>query len=268
MSHDYVLATGTPERERLRLLQEVYGPVTESTLAAAGLRPGMRVVEMGCGSGEMACWLAAQVGPGGSVVGVDQSAAQLDVARRLAAERGLRNVTFAVGEATAPGLPPATFDLAYCRLVLMHLPDPTAGVRALHDLVRPGGAVVAVEMDLTRYLCDPPSALVDRFFALNVAVGDARGVHFRLASSLHRAFDAVGLTDVAATAALPLLRTGAAKHLIRLTFEELAPALVAGTLATDDEVARIAAELQRTADDPHTLLGMPLVVAVRGRRGT
>jgi SAM-dependent methyltransferase len=263
---DYVLATGAAELDRLRLLQEVYGPVTEGALRAAGLRPGMRVVEIGCGTGIMSCWLAEQVGPSGAVLGIDQSAAQVAEARRLASDRGLDNVTFDVAEANAPGAPAGSFDLAYCRLVLMHLPDPLGALRAMRALVKPGGAVVAVEMDVTRWLCDPPSAAVERVYALNLQLAAKRGENFRIATSLHALFDEAGLDDVDARAELPLIRRGPTKHLLRLSFEEFAPVAILDGVATPDEIADIDAELRRIGDDPHVLLSMPLVVAVRGVR--
>src|SRR5262245_42970461 len=77
----YILATGGKDSKRLRLLHEVYGPGTEALLRRAGLRDGLRVVEVGCGSGNTACWVAEQVAPGGSVVAVDVSPDQIEQAR-------------------------------------------------------------------------------------------------------------------------------------------------------------------------------------------
>jgi ubiquinone/menaquinone biosynthesis C-methylase UbiE len=165
-SDRYVLATGAQEVERLRLLQEAYGPQSQALFRRAGLHEGLRVVEIGCGSGNMTRWLATQVGAGGSVVGVDNSPAQVEQARRLADARGLANVRFVVANAYAPGLPAASFDMAYGRLVLMHLTRPADGLRAMRELVRPGGRVLCEEMDLTRWVCDPPSARMDRLFQL------------------------------------------------------------------------------------------------------
>src|SRR5947209_18938744 len=107
----YILATGAKDVERLRLLEEVYGPRSQDLFRRAGLREGLRVVEVGCGSGNTSCWLATQVGPGGSVVGLDNSPAQIEQARRQADARGLANVRFVVADACAPGLPQGSFDL-------------------------------------------------------------------------------------------------------------------------------------------------------------
>src|ERR1051326_1610684 len=114
----YILATGGKDVKRLRLLHEVYGPGTEALLRHVGLRDGMRVLEVGCGNGNIACWTAQQIAPGGSVLGIDKSSEQVEQARRQAQERNLRNIEFQVADAYSPRLPESSFDLVYCRLVL------------------------------------------------------------------------------------------------------------------------------------------------------
>jgi cyclopropane fatty-acyl-phospholipid synthase-like methyltransferase len=76
----YNLATGEPGAARLRLLQRIFGPATQALLKRAGLREGMRVVDVACGIGTVFQAMAREVGPWGLVVGVDSSAAQLEVA--------------------------------------------------------------------------------------------------------------------------------------------------------------------------------------------
>src|SRR5947208_1242084 len=88
----YVLATGAGGAYRLRLVDEVHGADTRAFLLRAGLRPGMRVADVGCGTGTVACWMAEQVGPDGSVVGIDVSEGQIQQARVNAAAVGLHNV--------------------------------------------------------------------------------------------------------------------------------------------------------------------------------
>jgi SAM-dependent methyltransferase len=200
------------------------------------------------------------------VVGLDSSAAQIEQARRQAEERGLRNVQFVVADASAPKLPPASFDLAYCRLVLMHLASPADGLRAMRDLVRPGGSVLCEEMDLSRYVCDPPSALIDRMFQLNVAVGERHGGHFRLGTSLHRLFREVGFSVPEVNANFPFALRGETKRLIGISFVDMAPEMVNEGLATQAEADAVAAEAMRLADDDKTLFGFPLIVQVWSTR--
>jgi SAM-dependent methyltransferase len=265
-SERYILATGSEDVERLRLLQEVYGPNTEALLYRVGLRDGARIVEIGCGNGNVSCWLAEQVGPRGSVVGIDNSPGQIEQAQRQADTRGLRNVEFRVGDAGSPRLPEEDFDIAYARLILMHLADPGKALGQMRQLVRPGGRVACEEMDLTCWICDPPSELVRRFYELNIALGERHGGHFRLGPSLPRLFLEAGFASPDVGTNFPLALRGEQKRLLELTFREFAPELVREKLASQSEVDSIAAELKRVAADETTLLGFPLLVQVWATR--
>jgi SAM-dependent methyltransferase len=262
----YILATGGKDSKRLRLLHDVYGPGTEALLRRAGLRAGLRVVEVGCGSGNTACWVAEQVAPRGSVVALDVSPDQIEQARRQAARRHLRNIEFQVADAYAPRLPEGTFDLAYCRLVLMHLTHPADALAAMRTLVRPGGVVVCEEMDLGCWRCDPPAEAMTRFFALNTALGERRGENFSLGVSLHRLFRDAGFAHPEVGANFALALRGERKRLLGMTFAEFAPELVQEGLASQAEVERVAAALRALADDETTLFGFPLVVQVWATR--
>ncbi len=158
-----------------------------------------------------------------------------------------------------------TFDLAYARLVLMHLVNPGQALEAMRRLVRPGGCVACEEMDLTRWICDPPSNLVRRFYELNITLGERHGGHFRLGPSLPGLFQAAGLApEVAAN--FPLAIRGEQKRLLELTFREFASELVREQLASQAEVDAIAAELVRVSADETTLLAFPLLVQAWARR--
>jgi SAM-dependent methyltransferase len=258
----YILATGGKDVKRLRLLHEVYGPGTEALFHRVGLRDGLRVVEVGCGSGNIACWVAGQILPGGSVLGIDVAADQIEQARRQAASRNLRNVEFQVADAYSPRLPEGSFDLAYCRLVLTHLTRPAEALRAMRDLVRPGGGVVCEELDVGCWLCDPPADAMTRFFEFNVALARRLGENFCLGASLHRLFREVGFARPEVAANFVLALRGEQKHLLWMTFAEFAPELVSEGLATQEEVDRVTAGLKTLADDETTLFGFPLVAQV------
>ena len=124
----YALATGEAAAHRLRILHGLYGPGSRRVLLEAGLRRGMRVADFGCGVGLVTALLAELVGPEGHVVGLDASAAQLVQARKPMPAGGT-NVRFVEASATDSGLPPASFDLVYCRFLLIHLPEPERALR-------------------------------------------------------------------------------------------------------------------------------------------
>src|SRR4051794_32247099 len=80
-STGYGLAVGWEARQRLRLVETVYGPFCADVLDEVGLRQGLRVADIGCGAGALSAWVADRVGEAGSVVALDISGEQLEVAR-------------------------------------------------------------------------------------------------------------------------------------------------------------------------------------------
>ena len=262
----YILATGGKDVKRLQLLHQVYGPGTESLFHRVGLRPGMRVIEVGCGSGNIACWVAEQVGPEGFVTAVDVSSDQIEQARRQADSRGLQNIEFHVADAYAPSLPESTFDLVYCRLVLSHLTRPADALAAMRALARPGGLVVCEEIDLNCWVCDPPADAMTRFFELNAALGERRQENFCLGASLHRLFHEAGFKNPEVGTNFALALRGEHKQLLGMTFAEFAPELVKEGLASQEDVDRTTAGLLELAADETTLFGFPLVVQVWAER--
>jgi arsenite methyltransferase len=112
---------------------------------ALGAQPGERILDIGCGPGFYVSELLEEVGSGGSVVGVDSSAAMLGVAAGRC--KGHANVAF--HEAEVPSLPAddASFDRALCVQVLEYVQDVEAALAEMHRVLRPGGRLVIWDVD-------------------------------------------------------------------------------------------------------------------------
>jgi ubiquinone/menaquinone biosynthesis C-methylase UbiE len=127
--------------------------------AEAGIRPGMRVLDLGCGTGAATFVAADLVGPGGSVVGVDHSPEALARARVRAAQRGLAQVQFIEGDIHDPA-PGGPFDAIVEQLTLWLVPDPAEVLRRQATVLRPGGLVVPIEVDLLLQYSEPEMPLL------------------------------------------------------------------------------------------------------------
>ena len=145
---EYQLGHDPAELDRLNEQGGLLAPATTMLLQAAGIGPGMRVLDLGSGPGDHAFAVARLVGPDGSVAGVERSAEAVAMARARAGRLGLANVTFTVGDIHDPagGGP---FDAVTGRLVLMYVPDPVAVLRTQAGVLRPGGLVAPVEFDVS-----------------------------------------------------------------------------------------------------------------------
>ncbi len=141
----YVLGTGDDELARLGLQHRLWSDAAHAAWLAAGLAPGQRVLDVGCGPGFAAFDLAMVVGAGGAVVAVDESAGFVAHGNAQAEARGLRQVTARVGDVqqlSSVLANDAPFDLAYARWVLCFVRDPEAVVRGVVSALRPGGRFV------------------------------------------------------------------------------------------------------------------------------
>jgi SAM-dependent methyltransferase len=112
----------------------------------AAIRIGHRVVDVGCGTGDMARTLAAIVGPDGWVVGIDASDTMLAEARRRADATGLP-LEFRAGEVTGLDISDGMFDATLCERVLQHVDDPESATAELARITRPGGRIVVIDTD-------------------------------------------------------------------------------------------------------------------------
>ncbi|HUB98038.1 MAG TPA: class I SAM-dependent methyltransferase [Stellaceae bacterium] len=111
--------------------------VTETLLGRAALRPGERVVDIGCGTGNVTVEAVRLVAPQGSVLGIDISAPMLGRARERLAGAG--NVTFVQADATVYPFPEAPFDAAVSRMGVMFFADPVKSFANIRRAIRPGG---------------------------------------------------------------------------------------------------------------------------------
>ncbi|NNF12322.1 MAG: class I SAM-dependent methyltransferase [Gemmatimonadetes bacterium] len=199
-SGHYLLGHDTRELRRLDLQGELYREVTLRALAEAGVKQGMRVLDMGCGSGDVSCLAAEVVGPEGEVLGIDRGEAAVEAATARATARGLTNASFRVAEIDrAAGIhrrAGGTFDALVGRFVLMHQSEAAATLSSAVHALKPGGIVVMIEswMDLIRARhSEPHSPLYDEIVRFKCAVVEAAGADTRAGGRLRETFVAAGL---------------------------------------------------------------------------
>ncbi|MBE3560090.1 MAG: class I SAM-dependent methyltransferase [Ktedonobacteraceae bacterium] len=140
--------TRSDEMKRLELQGRWLAPLTRSFLSMAGIAPGMRVLDIGSGAGDVSLLTAELVGPQGSVTGIDYNSAFIQYGRERVQKAGVANVSFIEGDIATVELP-GEYDAMVGRLVLGYTREPAAIVRRLAASLRPGGIVAFQEIDLT-----------------------------------------------------------------------------------------------------------------------
>ena len=188
---EYVLGHSAAELRRLIEQAAFFGDLTADVFRRAGLEPGMSVLDVGCGVGDVAFLAASLVGPEGSVTGIDRAAEAVAVARERAAQAEADNVTFEVADA-ATFSPAETFDAVVGRLMLAYQPNPAAVLRHLASLVRNGGIVAFHECDLSSASTKPEVPLFTRMVGYVIETYRRANLEADMGSRLHSAFRDAG----------------------------------------------------------------------------
>jgi SAM-dependent methyltransferase len=253
------------ERDRLRSLERLFDAASQRHLAARGLAAGWRCLEVGCGAGSIALWLADQVGPTGSVLATDLDPRFLD-------GHGRANLTVRPHNIVRDPLEPASFDLIHARAVFEHLPEREQALGRLVRALKPGGWLVIEDTDfggaaaamIARY--SAPTALdglTERMYLAAEALFATRGAEATFGPRLPAALTAAGLEDVLAEVHAPLVSGGGTSgDWVRLTVDQLRPGFVATGYVSAAEVD----EFLELSQHPGTRYLPPFIVTAWGRR--
>lgn len=189
---EYILGHSEDELVRLERQSLFFAEPTADVLQRAGLKTGMRVLDVGCGVGDVALVAARMVGPEGSVIGIDKSDQAVEIAARRAAAGNLNNVQFQVADLNGYA-PNEKYDAIVGRFILLHMPNPAAAVSSLLPLVKPGGVVAFIEMDIRAAATVPKMPLFERCLHFITEVYTRVGLEPDMGSKLFATFRSAGL---------------------------------------------------------------------------
>jgi ubiquinone/menaquinone biosynthesis C-methylase UbiE len=159
------------------------------------LRPGLELLDVGCGPGTITLDLAARVAPG-RAVGVDREQNIVEEAERLRADRGVENASFYVGDVYGLEMPDASFDVVHAHQVLQHLKDPVAALTEMRRVLRPEGLLAVRDSDYGAKIWAPQDARLDRWMELYHQVTSANGAEADAGRYLPGWVRAAGFGDV------------------------------------------------------------------------
>jgi ubiquinone/menaquinone biosynthesis C-methylase UbiE len=183
------------EREFGRLLEQEKRDPVRQRLVDAGLSPGQRALDAGCGPGLITQLMAEIVGPSGAVVGIDVNGESVAEAARLAG--GHRNLSFLAADIRTLGLPDDSLDFVWSQFVFEYLPNPEDVLVELVRVTRPGGSVVVSDIDgvgLANYpFRDEMETKLNRAFS---ALRSATGFDPYIGRKMFHFFRRVGLRNI------------------------------------------------------------------------
>lgn len=266
-TNTYALGSSDHEIERLDRQSASIEAATRLLLRAAGIGPGMRVLDLGTGLGHVAMLVAELVGPEGRVVGLDNSARMLEVAaQRTRLQPQLR---FVQGD-VRHWRDEEPFDAVIGRLILFHLPDPVSVLQHHAAALRPGGLLLAMDFDVGACRTEPALPMVAEGLGWVRAAFRHAGADPAIGAKLALLLAQAGLADVQgfgvqgyfgpSDARGPALLSGVVRTLV--------PKIVEAGLATAEHIdietleARVAGAMQASG----AVLLPPTLAGAWGRR--
>ena len=268
----YVCGHSSGELERLTVQASLYAPFTRSSLVRAGIGPGMRVVDVGCGAGDVSLLAADLVGPGGAVLGLDRSPDAVAAAARRAIERRALHVRFEVAD-LENWSPDAPVDAVIGRFVLMHQQNPAALLAHLRRVLPRGCLVAFIESDISA--CRPGTHSRPHSPAYHLivewwkAIIAAAGAHLDMGSQLAAAFTGAGFMPPTVEAG-SYESGGPDSPMVRFAIDSLRSMLPLATQAglaapSEADLNRLEAQLRDELTESGRVLAVPPVVAAWAR---
>jgi SAM-dependent methyltransferase len=246
----YILG-GKRDHDRLRVISEIHDGRTRDLLVRAGLAPGARFVEFGCGLGYVTRWAATR---GAHATGVDASEDQVAAAQALTREAVLDAVEFRAGSVYEPGLEPGSVDMSYSRWLMVHLQRPVDAMRAIHAALKPGGVMVCEEADVSAVYAEPRSAAYEEMRDIGIDGGRQRGVDFTGGRRTHLWAKEAGFEIVHVDAYHPHYLTGEHKGFWNWTLRNAAISLVTEGSLPMTKLDELVAGMTAADESPDTLV--------------
>jgi SAM-dependent methyltransferase len=263
--HRYAIRGGNEGKERLDVLARVLVPTTTQMLERVGLTTGMKCLDVGCGGGHVTILMAGIVGPEGRVIGTDTDAEILALAKDDAKAAKVTNVEFQQQDACAC-LWHNKFDVAYARFLVSHLNKLENCLAAMVEACLPGGTILIEDTDFAGSFCYPACAAYERYKELYQELVQRMGGDSNIGPRLPALFRRAGIQDVEVNVIQPAHIRGEGKLMAPLTMARISDALNAEGLVTEDEAQQILTELNAVAADSETLISLPRIFQVWGKR--
>ncbi|MGA1864880.1 MAG: class I SAM-dependent methyltransferase [bacterium] len=247
---DYILGVGQKGSERLQRLDDILGPYSRRFLLDAGLAQGIKVIEFGCGTGNMTKWIAEQIGPAGSIVAVDSSEEQVNIARDRCAKLGKNRIEFIVSSAEALVLPDDSFDLAYARLFLMHLREPKQILKKMHEILRSKGILITEEPNAKSLFTYSSGTIFERINEVLLKMGEKLGLDFEIGDKLFGFHRELSRQIIKSHFIMPVIPIPDAKEFIGIAAKEGLKTAINLKVISRNEADSLLNELLSLPDNP------------------
>lgn len=234
------------------------------------LRPGLRILDFGCGPGTISIGLAKAVVPG-ELHGVDMEESQIELARAVAEAGGQNNATFHVGDVADLPFEDGFFDVAHCHNVLMHVPDTSAVLAEVKRVLKPGGIIGCREMISASSFTHPDFGVIRKAWDMFEDLLAADDGHPQMGKEMKNHIVNAGFANLRMTASFDIYSTPADVAFIHglagmwFLSPEITEAAIKYGAATEELCDAIRVAYHKWKDHPGALCGVAFGEAVASK---
>jgi ubiquinone/menaquinone biosynthesis C-methylase UbiE len=220
-NNKYILKVGDKGLSRLKLLNNFLNPQSQRFIYPF-IKPGITILEAGCGTGIMTEWLANQTGTEGKVIAIDSSEEQIAIAKQYLAEKQINNVQFIYGDILelSEGYK-NHFDIAYCRFLMLHLKEPEKLIELFYYILKTDGIAIFEEPIFTDTPTYPETDIWDLLFKTYMLFSKINNIDANYGSRLINDVFNSKFTHTELCHYYPILTQAEITNYIKLSFNEL-----------------------------------------------
>lgn len=266
MAEGYVLGNLDSEIARLEIQSAFFEPLTRRTLQKAGIKKGMRCLDVGCGAGSITRILAEMVGKKGQVIGTDVDERYLQYCRSCKLQSYVNFIQDDIGNSR---LAKDTFDAIYSRFMFVHLKDARKAVHSMKQLAKSGGSIIIEELDHApdSWLCYPESQSVNTLQEIYVTLVKKAGGDPFAGRKIYSLMVEESLnTSVECNSPCLLMGHEPYNTLGWRIAESLKPQIQSYGLLSEQEYGKLYSELKRLSTDKKTFITYARFFSVVGRK--
>ena len=260
----------TDDADTIEYLQS-RGVAREAAFFLPHVRPGMTLLDCGCGPGSITLGLAEELASG-EVVGVDRDPTRIEVAEQAAAERGVANVRFQTADVLELPFADACFDAVFAHAVLQHVREPVRALAEMRRVLKPGGVIGLRDDDRGSVVIAPQAPEVVRLIELLTMVEELNGGDPRIGRRYRELLRRSGFEEVAISASCEYDADIAATRrraslAVRAAREFVGPMAIERGWSTPEEMERLAATCASWGESPDAFSAVIWCEAVGRKAG-